>query len=41
MVEAIHAYIDKIHDPLHRLIELLLRYSIYRNFVLGVEVIYL
>jgi hypothetical protein len=38
MVEATHTFISLISDPLHRLIELLLRYSIFRNFVLAVEV---
>lgn len=41
MVEATHAYLNHIHDPLQRLIELLLRYSIYRNYVLAIEVSYL
>lgn len=37
MVESTHTFISLIPDPLHRLVELLLRYSIFRNYVLAVE----
>lgn len=36
LVEATHAYISRISDPLQRLVELLLRYSIFRNYVLAI-----
>jgi len=39
MLEAIHEYVRLIADPLHRLVELTLRYNIYRNYVLAVEVL--
>lgn len=39
MVKATHDYIQQIADPLHRLVELTLRYNIYRNYVLAIEVI--
>jgi hypothetical protein len=41
ILEATHQYVSMIADPLHRLVELTLRYNIYRNFVLGVEVSHL
>lgn len=39
MLKATHEYVRMIADPLHRMVELTLRYNIYRNFVLGVEVL--
>lgn len=39
MVKATHDYIKHITDPLYRLVELTLRYNIYRNYVLAIEVI--
>lgn len=39
LLEAVHDYVRLIADPLHRLVELTLRYNIYRNYVLAVEVL--
>jgi hypothetical protein len=34
---AIKIYISAIEDPFHRYIELITRYSIYRNYIISIE----
>lgn len=38
MIESFVAYINGIEDPFYRLMEFCLRYAIYRNFVLAIQV---
>ena len=38
MLEAVHDYVEGIRDCMHRMVELTLRYNVYRNYVLAVEV---
>lgn len=38
MAQAAEVLVSGIEDPSHRLLELMLRYSIYRNFVISVQV---
>jgi hypothetical protein len=38
MAQSARAYLDAIDDPYYRLMEFTLRYSIYRNFVLSIQV---
>ena len=40
MVKSMEIYIDSFRDPIAILVEVLLRYSIFKNFVLGIEVIF-
>lgn len=38
LVQSSAAYLEAIDDPFYRLMELVLRYEVYRNFVLNIQV---